>query len=497
MRHVLWLCCVYALVATTAQAINFTAVQRVWDGPNSTGIGSFRPNSELTVTVAANSPDAVITLADRFFLGSPWPPPVAILLNGAQTFDADCDSPHIFYKSGHCAGLLKVKLLGNGQAEIRVPREWLLEAAQEPYLIHKRYETCLATGGETDIFFPSQRCPPVGEFSNRVTVSRPRVAWLLSIQAGHSDILAEFLFLSDSERTRGLAHGPNRTAEWRPDPSHYGELERIYSWVEMGDSSPAEPEQPEPKPTQILTHVFAGPLAKATAETEITITNRTEQPCNASVLFHQGTADAPPVRFNGSYLDSNKLETSIQGGNSQKLTLTRDTGQDLAVGAIFIEAGPECAADSLQVEARYLVTHRDGELMEAFSVLPQTGTDWLSDGDCRILAGDFGSNSDVGLAMVTARPNIRAPADTQLTFEAYDWQANLVQRPPSLEVTGAQHALNPWRFDQPRLVRICLDVPGTENDFQLSLIAIAARTSRRNVQYSSQVLMHPIRPRVQ
>ena len=168
--------------------------------------------------------------------------------------------------------------------------------------------------------------------------------------------------------------------------------------------------------------------------------------------------------------------------------MTRDAGQDLAVGAVYIQADQECAADSLQIESRYVITRQDGEIMEAFSVLPQTENDWLSDGDCRILAGNFGPNSNVGLAMVTTTPEMAAPADTRLTFQVYDWQGQFVDEPPSLEVTGVQHALNPWSFKEPRLVRMCLDVP-EDNGFRLSLIAIAASSSRRNVQYSSQALI--------
>ena len=242
-------------------------------------------------------------------------------------------------------------------------------------------------------------------------------------------------------------------------------------------------------PKEILTHVFAGSLASSTAETEITITNRTDHPCTARVLFHQGTAEAPRVRFNGRHLDNNTLETTIQGGTAQKLTLTRDAGRDLAVGAVYVEQEIGCAADALQVEGRYLITGRDGQTREVFSVLPQAASDWLHDGDCRILTGDFGPNNKVGLAMVTATPEMAAPADTRLTFQAYDWQGQFLEEPPSLEVTGLQHALNPWPFTEPRLLRMCLDVPGTGSGFRLSLIAIAARTSSRSVQYSSQVLI--------
>ena len=267
----------------------------------------------------------------------------------------------------------------------------------------------------------------------------------------------------------------------------YARVTALGDWIESHTASPNR----SPGVSHILTHVFAGPLATSTAKTEITITNRSGEPCSATVRFHQGTAEAPRIRFNGRHLDKNTLETTIQGGAAQKLTLTRDAGRDLAVGAVYVEQEPSCAADALQVEGRYLITRRDGELMEAFSILPQAPTDWLSNGDCRLLAVDFGPNSNVGLAMVTAEPDIPAPRSlpgTALSVQAYDWQGNDLGRLSYLQVTGKQHALNPWSFTEPRLLRICLEVP-KDNGFRLSLIAIAASSSPRNVQYSAQALI--------
>ena len=243
---------------------------------------------------------------------------------------------------------------------------------------------------------------------------------------------------------------------------------------------------------QILTHVFAGPLSNSTAETEITITNRTQEPCRASVRFHRGTEEAPAVRFNGRHVDGNRMEIDIEGGTVRRVLLTVDQGQDLAIGAVYVEQETGCAAESLQVEGRYLITSADGQIMEVFSVLTQTDSDWLSDGDCRILSNSFGSRDNIGLAMVTAQPGESAPSGTKMRFEAYDWHGNFVEEPPSLEVTGTQHALNPWKFSEPRLVKLCLDVPDDQPaGFRLSLISIAARVSSRNVQYSSSALIRP------
>ena len=488
MRHLLLLCCVYALLAAAAQATSFTAANR-----NNLAAGG------LTVTITSGSPDAVITVPDTTFSGYPWPPPVAVLFYSAGAWYADCnhralgagvrtDDAGVQWWGdkllGYCMGELAVTMLGNGRAEIRVPKEWFLEAAKLVYGIYKRYETCLATGGETDIWFGG-RCPPLGSGrGNRNEVARPWTGLRIQLQWDSSgNANAEYFFMSTSWNSDSQGH-----RGWYPDSSYYGELEKIYAWIESMEEPPID----APTVSQILTHVFAGPLGNATAETEITITNRTEKPCEASVLFHRGTEEASTLRFNGQHLDQNRMDIDIGGGAVQRIVLTADPGQDLAVGAAYVGQEATCAASALQVEARYLITSQDGQIMEAFSVLPQTENDWLSDGDCRLLSNSFGGQDNIGLAMVTARTGEAAPSGTRMTFEAYDWQGNFVEEPPGLEVTGEQQALNPWKFDGPRLIKLCLDVPNDQPvDFRLSLISIAARVSSRNVQYSSSTLIRP------
>ena len=89
----------------------------------------------------------------------------------------------------------------------------------------------------------------------------------------------------------------------------------------------------------------------------------------ASVLFHRGTEEAPPVRFNGEYMEDNRMEVSLEGGgfNSeigayyvgqvQQIVLTADPGRDLAVGAVYRDAGPRMPARSLEC-GRPLRNHR-------------------------------------------------------------------------------------------------------------------------------------------
>ena len=287
---------------------------------------------------------------------------------------------------------------------------------------------------------------------------------------------------------------------WQPRfysaPALYTRAALVQHWIESHTA--ADPGKPAaPRVSHVLTHVFAGPLANSTARTEITITNRDAYPCSATLRFHQGTAEAPRVRFNGRHLDNNTLEINFPPDDSpyahgsQKITLTGDAGQDLAVGAVYIESAPDCEPEALHVEGRYLITRKDGEIMEAFSIPPQTPANWLTaSGHCRILAADFGPNSNVGLAFVTAEPDKPAPPETRLTVQMWDWQGNDLGPLPALKVSGKHHALNPWTFNEPRSLRVCLQAPGkTGFNFRLSMIAIAATTSSRNVQYSAQALI--------
>ena len=94
----------------------------------------------------------------------------------------------------------------------------------------------------------------------------------------------------------------------------------IYDWVKSYVDFTPVPE------TQILTHVFAGSLAGSTAETNITITNRTQETCKASVWFHRGTEEALAVRFDEEYLDGNRMETDIEGGTVRSVLLTAEFG---------------------------------------------------------------------------------------------------------------------------------------------------------------------------
>ena len=251
MRHLLWLCCVCGLLATAAQATSFTAASR-------NDQSYLLEAGGLTVTVAPGSPDAVITVpattVDGSAQGSPWPvQSVAVMFYSAAAIYADCNHPALgtwtdedagvqWWGSellGYCMGKLAVTMLGNGRAEIRVPKEWFLEATKLVYGIYKRYETCLETGGEKDIWFPSQRCPAVGGGrGNKNQVARPPTGLRIQLQwnsGGNPG--AEYFFMGTSWNSDSQGH-----RGWYPDPSYYGELEKIYAWDRKhGRTSPRRP----------------------------------------------------------------------------------------------------------------------------------------------------------------------------------------------------------------------------------------------------------------
>ena len=54
----------------------------------------------------------------------------------------------------------------------------------------------------------------------------------------------------------------------------------------------------------------------------------------------------------------------------------------------------------------------------------------------------------------------------------------------SLAVSGARNSSEPWAFDQPRIIEMCLEIPGTSN-FQTALMAFASKTTSRKTQITA------------
>ena len=239
--------------------------------------------------------------------------------------------------------------------------------------------------------------------------------------------------------------------------------------------------------TTVLPHVFMGPLGEGDARAEILMTNRSGYThCDLALLFHQGTSDAPQVLFDDEPLEGNLFQTTFSRGAAQILTLTTDS-DELVVGAISVFVRAPCSITSFQVRGRYLVEDRsNGDIQELFSVSGQSPQEWLGNGDCQVLTGAFGPGRNLGFASVTTEPNLAAPAGTQLHFQAFDLEGNPIENPPGMEVTGAQTASFPWSFQEPTILKMCLEVPDPESQFHLSTIAIGVVQKGNNVQWSDE-----------
>ena len=237
-----------------------------------------------------------------------------------------------------------------------------------------------------------------------------------------------------------------------------------------------------------LPQVYLGPLEASTATTEVVIANSDPNPsaCEVALLFHQGTSEGPAVSFNGQPMDRNLFQATIPREGAEIVTLTAPDAGDLVTGAVYVYARSPCTADSLHVQGRSLIENRNnGEIEELLSIAGQYPHDWLGDGDCRVLTGIFGNGRNVSLASVTTQPGSAAPAGTTLKFRTFDVAGKLSGSPSSLTVSGARHSSEPWEFDQPRIIEMCLEVPGTSN-FQAAVMAFGSKATSRKTQVTAE-----------
>ena len=237
-----------------------------------------------------------------------------------------------------------------------------------------------------------------------------------------------------------------------------------------------------------LPQVYLGTREESTATTEVVITNSDPNPsaCEIALLFHQGTSEGPAVSFNGQLMDRNLFQATIPREGAEIVTLTAADAQELVTGAVFVYARSPCTAASLHVQGRSLIENRNnGEIEELLSVAGQSPRDWLGDGDCRVLTGIFGNGRNVSLASVTAQPGSAAPAGTTLRFRAFDLTGELTGSPSSLSLSGAGHSAEPWEFDQPRIIEMCLEIPGTSN-YQTALMAFGSKVTGVRTQVTAE-----------
>lgn len=237
-----------------------------------------------------------------------------------------------------------------------------------------------------------------------------------------------------------------------------------------------------------LPQVYLGNQAGNTAATEVVIANSDPNPsaCEVALLFHQGTSEGPSVSFNGQIMDRNLFQATIPREGAEIVTLTAPQAQDLVTGAVYVYARSPCTAASLNVQGRSLIENRNnGEIEELLSVAGQAPKDWLGDGDCRVLTAIFGNGRNVSLASVTSQPGSVAPAGTTLRFRTFDVNGRLSGSSSSLAVSGARNSSEPWAFDEPRIIEMCLDIPGTSN-FQTALMAFGSKATRGNTQVTAE-----------
>lgn len=258
------------LISTiSASAATFTAVRRT----STYEKDAYDPEDTMTIVASEDDPTVLAIVPTdifhrhTFYRPDPWPPLVAVLFNGADSRDADCDSGQIYEKFGACEGMISVRHRENGTSEIPFARETLLLAIREPYLIKKRYDTCLSTGGAVDIYWANhgtnpQRCPPVGSIGlthvgtfpglpNRV--APPRNAMGLRIQVGNSYFLAEYHFLADTQSFQEQ-NVRELSIEERPKDEHYGELNRMMAWYEYSTQSGSSPDQETEQSTTTVSY---------------------------------------------------------------------------------------------------------------------------------------------------------------------------------------------------------------------------------------------------
>ena len=238
----------------------------------------------------------------------------------------------------------------------------------------------------------------------------------------------------------------------------------------------------------VFPHTIVGPLGESIARTELAITHRDPSMagCEVAVLFHNGTAEAPPVTFNGRFSEETLFHTTIPKGGAEVLTLSAPDSEAPATGAVFVFTRTPCTADSLHIAGRYLVENKyDGEIAEILTVETQSAHHWMADGDCRVLTGVFGNGRNVGLSSVSAEPGHYAPSGTRLRFQALDLEGNFIEAPPGLEISGDYQSLSPWTFDRPTIVEMCLDVPGTSH-FKLAVTAIGTKVAATGMQFVSE-----------
>ena len=336
----------------------------------------------------------------------------------------------------------------------------------------------------------------------------------LLFRAGETRREVSFRLLEDAEapgdRNVVLSlGGPSEIGLYRSDgsgpPAPYLKPESLLSFGEAPTHTVtvigADPEDREPfclslwegvpcTTGAVFPHVLLGPLRESLASAEILLTNRDPGPaaCEAALLFHRGTSEAPPVSFNGLFTDGNLLHATLPRGGASVLTLAAPDAEATLGGAVSLFTRSPCTGDSLHVEGRTLLRgEADGGIEEMFTLEAQSREDWLGDGECGMLVGVFGNGREERVVVVGADPGGAAPPGTRLEARAYDLEGNFMGRLASLEVSGGHQVLPRWNLTRPTIIELCLDAPG-ESGFRLAATAIGSKAGGGEVQYYSESL---------
>ena len=237
-------------------------------------------------------------------------------------------------------------------------------------------------------------------------------------------------------------------------------------------------------PVAVLPQLWLGRVGPTTATAEVLIANRDPHPsaCEAALLFHPGQAAAAGVRFDGRALEGNLLQTSIAREGAARLTLSAPGAPGPVEGALYVYARSPCTHASLRVSARNLMETPDGAVEELLPLPGQAPADWLGDGDCRVLAGLFGPGRTLGIAAASSQPGRAPPHGARLALRAFGMDGALLGTLPDLPLSGTPQLLWPWDFPQPRILELCLDLPGS-GPFQAALLPLAAAG---RLQYAAQ-----------
>ena len=335
----------------------------------------------------------------------------------------------------------------------------------------------------------------------------------LLFRAGETRRDISFTLLEDAEASgdRNVVlslGGPSEVGLYRSDgsgpPAPYLKPESLLSFGEATHTVTvigADPEDREPfclslwegapcSAPAVFPHVLLGPLGETVATAEIVLTNRDPGPaaCEAALLFHRGTSQAPPVSFNGLFPEGNLFGATLPRGGASVVTLAALDAEDALAGAVSLFTRSPCSGDSLHLEGRTLLGgEADGGIEEMFSLEAQSRQDWLADGECGTLVGVLGKGREEGVVVVGAEPGGAAPPGTRLEVRAFDLEGNFMGRLASLEVSGSHQVLPRWNLTRPTIIELCLDVPG-ESNFRLAATVIGSKAAGSGAQYYSESL---------